>query len=307
MKTLETVSAVLASAQTCLMDTLPARTHQRPLLSRNITLILAPLLAALCWIAPAQEPAEPGFDHEHKQWTSVLAAVVHDDRVDYEALAKDHSALDQYLAKLTTTDRQDFAQWTKAQQLAFWINAYNAFTLQTVLMNYPLVDVDSLRDVGGKASGKVWKRKSLHLGQLIAASSNAEISLDDVLELALRQQFKDARVHAALCKGCLGSPTLRSSAFTSAALDKELDAAARAWLADSRRTKFDREQRRVEAADLFDTYREDFVREQGSVEAWIARYAPLDQRVWLAEPAGFERHALAFDWKLNDLERGEAK
>lgn len=289
------------------MDTLPVRTHQRPLLSRNITLILAPLLAALFWIAPAQEPAEPGFDHEHRQWTSVLAAVVRDDRVDYEALAKDHDTLDQYLAKLATVDAQDFARWTKPQQCAFWINAYNAFTLRAVLTNYPLVHVDSLRDIGGKASGKAWKQKSLHLGHLIAGSSSTEISLDDLLEVVLRPQFKDARVHASLCTSCLGSPALRSAAFTGAALDKELDAAARAWLADSRRTRFDSEHRRVEAAILFDTYREDFVRERGRVEAWIARYAPLDQRVWLEAPAGFERRSIAFDWKLNDLERGEDK
>lgn len=276
-------------------------------MSRSITLILAPLLAALCWFAPAQEPAEPGFDHEHSQWTGVLASIVHEDRVDYEVLARDHGTLDMYLAKLSTVDERDFAQWTKAQRCAFWINAYNAFTLQAVLLNYPLVDIDSLRDVGGKASGKVWKRKSLHVGHLIAENSSADISLDDVLELVLRPQFKDARVHAALCTSCLGSPALRRSAFTGTAVDKELDLAARAWLADSQRTKFDREHRRVEAASLFDTYREDFVRERGSVEAWIVRYAPLDQRAWLEEPAGFECRSIAFDWKLNDLERGEAK
>ena len=276
-------------------------------MSRSASLLLCLPIAAVCGALPAQEPAQPGFDHEHKQLTSVLSAVVHDDRVDYEALARDHAALDQYVAKLVTQDGNEFTQWTKAEQCAFWVNAYNAFTLQTVLVNYPLQDIDSLRDVGGDKSGKVWKQRTLRLGHLIPGQKSPEISLEELVELVLRPQFKDARVHSALCTGCLGSPALRPAAFSAPALDKELDSAARAWLADPRRTKYSRERKLVEASSVFDTYREDFVRDAGSVEAWIARFSPLGERAWMKEAGAFERKSLAFDWKLNDIDRTERR
>jgi hypothetical protein len=249
-----------------------------------------------------QEPAEPGFDHEHKQWTSVLAAHVHADRVDYAALARDRGVFDQYLAKLASQDRTEFAKWSKSERFAFWINAYNAFTVQAVLLNYPLQDIDSIRDVGGKQSGKIWKQRNLHLGQLIEDRAEAEISLEELLNLVLRPQFKDARVHAALCTSCLGSPALRAEAFRAADLDKQLDAAARAWLADPLRTRFSSQHKRVECSLALQTYREDFEHETGSVESWIKRYAPVSERVWLESAGELELRTLAFDWKLNDVE-----
>ncbi len=276
-----------------------------------MTRSLALLLLAVLWIGGpslrGQEPEPAAFDHDHGPWTRVLAAVVRDGRVDYETLARDRSDLDLYVTRLSTQSALDFARWTKPQQCAFWLNAYNAFTLQAVLANYPLLDMDSLRDVGGKESGKVWKQRRLPLGRLFGTGMEVELSLDDIVERILRPQFRDARVHAALCNSCLGSPALAPRAFTATGLDRELDGAAHAWLADPRRTIFSREHRRVEASIAFDTYRQDFARDQGSVEGWIARFAPRDQRTWLAEPAGFERRTLAFDWKLNDIELNGGK
>ena len=271
-------------------------------MSRFLLLILAPSLAFFAWLAAPQEPAEPGFDHEHKQWTSVLAACVHADRVDYAALAQNRGAFDQYLLKLTAQDAAEFSKWNRFEQFAFWINAYNAFTLQAVLLNYPLEEIDSLRDVGGKGSGKVWKQRNIHLGRLIPEHADADTSLDEMLNVVLRAHFKDARVHAALCTSCLGSPALRASAFSATDLDKQLDSAARAWLGDPLRTKFSKERKLVEASQVLDTYRDDFIRDSGNVDAWITRFAPLSERAWIEKTGGFERRTLPFDWKLNDVD-----
>jgi len=276
-------------------------------MNRQLWILVAPALAWLCGILPWQEPAKPGFDHEHALLTRVLSTHVRGDRVDYEALSRMRDGLDRYLSGLSAQDAKEFAGWTRNEQFAFWINAYNAFTLQTVLVNYPLEPLESLRDVDGAGSCSVWKRKSLHLGHLIADHGQAEISLDELRDKLLREKFKDARVHAALNNSCLGAPALRASAFTSAALDRELESAARAWLADPLRTKFDKAARSVEASAVFGEFREDFARESGSVEAWIARYAPTEDRIWIESPGqALTRTTLAFDWKLNDIER-EAK
>lgn len=275
---------------------------------RTLLNLFAPWILILsCWVFP-QEPARVGFDHEHGVLTRVLASHVHEDRVDYLELSRARGDLDMYLTSLTSQDALDFAQWSKPEQFAFWINAYNAFTLQAVLLNYPLDPLESLRDVGSKESGAVWKRKNLRLGHLLAGHPAAEISLDELLNLVLREKFKDARVHAALNNSCLGAPALRATAFSAAGLDRELDAAARAWMADPSRTKFEAATRSVAASVAFDNFQSDFVRESGSAQAWIARYAPLSERAWIEAPGKpLERKNLAFDWKLNDIERGAVK
>jgi hypothetical protein len=253
-----------------------------------------------------QEPAPVGFDHEHALFTRALEQHVRGERVDYTALSRTRADLDMYTARLLTQSAEEFALWSKTQQCAFWINAYNAFTLQAVLLHYPLEPLESLRDVGTKAGGTIWKRKDLHLGHLLADHPQREISLDELRDEVLRKKFKDARVHAAINNSCQGAPVLRAKAFTAAGLDRELDTAARAWLADPLRTKFSREQRSVEASLYFEQYGEDFARDSGSVEAWIVRYAPSEVRAWVALPgAELSRTVLPFDWKLNDVEASE--
>lgn len=270
---------------------------------QRLFLILLGCVSLLCCAAlRAQEPAQPGFDHEHALFTRVLARHATGDRLDYLALSRAHGDLDVYTAELCTLDAADFATWTKPQQCAFWMNAYNAFTLQAVLVNYPLEPLESLRDIGAKGSGGPWKRKNLQLGRLIANHAESAISLDELRD-HLRVRFKDARVHAALNNSCRGAPSLRASAFTAAGLERELDAAAHAWLADEQRTRFNRQTRSVEASMVFDTFREDFVRDAGSVEAWITRYAPASERAWIELPGeNLQRRTLAFDWRLNDVE-----
>ena len=95
-----------------------------------------------------------------------------------------------------------FARFTKPERLAFLVNAYNAFTLQAVLLAYPLDGVDSLRDVGGKGSGKAWKERTLRIGRLLPSHEGGLVSLDD-LRGALRTLFEDARVcTAVLASSC---------------------------------------------------------------------------------------------------------
>jgi hypothetical protein len=275
----------------------------------SLAFLFAALLAPLLSDARVQEPAQPGFDHEHRLWSKVLAEFTSGDRVDYLELSRNRAELDRYLLGLTAVDAVEFGAWTKEQRCAFWINAYNAFTVQAALANYPLegpAETASLRDVGGKASGKVWRERNLRLGRLIPGEDSQDVSLDEIVERALRPQFKDARVHAALTNGCLGSPALRRDAFSAVELDRQLTAAARAWIADPLRTRFSKQERVVEASIVFTACREDFVREAGSVEAWIMRHAPLEERTRLGPEGELEYRPLAYDWRLNDVER-EAK
>jgi uncharacterized protein DUF547 len=263
-------------------------------------LLLAPALAL-------QDPApghrfDPGFDPAHERWTRVLAQHVHGDRFDYKALQGNRGELDLYLLELGAVDAAQFRDWPREEQYAFWINAYNAFTVHKVLQSYPL---KSLRDVGGAGSGKVWDERFIPLAQLteLGEGPAAKLSLNDIENKLLRPKFKDARVHAAIHCASLGCPPLRNAAFTAEGLDAQLDASARAWLADRARNRFDREKGLVEVSKVFSWFKEDFVRDAGSVEKWIARYAPPAPAEWLGAAPEVKLQYVEYDWALNDLER----
>ncbi|MBK8178721.1 MAG: DUF547 domain-containing protein [Planctomycetes bacterium] len=270
----------------------------------SLALCLAALLSGWFGASAPQEPARPGFDHEHGLWSKVLAEFVVEGRVDYLELSKRTADLDRYAQELCTVEPSDFANWTKEQRLAFWLNAHNAFALQAMLLHYPLENLDSPRDIGGKHSGKVWKERNLRLGRLVPGLSTADLSLEELVERVLRPQFKDARVHAALTNGCLGAPALGRQAFTAKEVDRELTAAARAWIADPLRTRFSKTEPVVEASVTFEACRADFAREAGSVEAWILSHASLEEKIRLGAGVELAYRPLAYDWRLNDVERG---
>lgn len=267
-------------------------------LARLLSLIF--VAAGLC-CATAQEPAPSGeFDQTHALWTQVLGRGVKGDRFDYKKLGENRDELDRYLMTLVHVTPEEFKGWTREQQYAFWINAYNAFTVQIVLQNYPL---KSIKDIGGEGSGKVWDDRFIRLGALFPDAGGEKISLNDIEHKLLRPKFKDARVHAAINCASIGCPPLRAEAFTADGLDDQLDAQVRTWLADSRRTHYDAKTRTVEASELFNWFGEDFVRDAGSVEAWIARYAPSSEAAWMKQSGKIERQAIPYDWTLNDVPR----
>ncbi len=109
----------------------------------SLALCLAALLSGWFGASAPQEPARPGFDHEHGLWSKVLAEFVVEGRVDYLELSKRTADLDRYAQELCTVEPSDFANWSKEQRLAFWLNAHNAFALQAMLLHYPLENLDS--------------------------------------------------------------------------------------------------------------------------------------------------------------------
>ncbi|MFT5479034.1 MAG: hypothetical protein ACI8Y8_004407 [Planctomycetota bacterium] len=238
------------------------------------------------------------FDQHHTTFSHVLAHHVHGDRVDYAALLKERDGLDQYTATLEQVPRADFDRWSEDQRFAFWVNAYNAYTLQTVIDHYP---VDSIRDIRKGFTG-VWDIKFIKLGGLSVTSSKENISLNHIEHEILRKEFSDARVHAAVNCASIGCPPIAGAAFDAEHLDQQLTAQVHAWLADPARTRFDREGGRLELSKIFDWFGEDFKRDAGSVRAWVQRYTTGEDATWLASTDKVKIRHLDYSWKLNDTE-----
>ncbi len=229
------------------------------------------------------------MDPSHAKLQKVLDGAVVAGRVDYAALKASPQALDAYLAEVASTS---LAGLTPAETKAFWINAYNALTLDLVADNYPL---GSIRDLDG---GKPWSTRRFRV-------AGKDLTLDDIEHEILRP-LGDPRIHAAVNCASIGCPPLAERVFTAVGLDAELDAASRRWAATA--TLKDGV---LTLNRIFDWYGEDFVPAygkarldipgvDGKAEAaanFIAAYAP--EKAEALRKGGYRVVYAEYDWGLN--------
>jgi len=245
------------------------------------------------------------FDHAYKSWDDLLKKHVryvengNASRVSYAGLVKDHAALKSVLAEFSKVPKSEFDTWSKPQQQAFLINAYNAFTVEKILTRYP--DIKSIRDFG-TVFGNPWKDKFFTL-------LGEPAYLDKIEHEILRKEgvYDDPRVHVAVVCASIGCPMLRNEAFLPEKLDAQLDDAMRRFFSDRTRNRYNPETRRLEVSKIFDWYGKDF--EKGhkgyaSVKATAGKYAELladrpEDRALVRDQKA-EVAFLDYDWSLND-------
>ena len=248
------------------------------------------------------------FDHAHAALTTLLKkhVVVIDGgkstKVKYAELKKDQPQLKTYLDSLSSVKESDFNAWSKAQQMAFLINAYNAFTLELILQNYP---VKSIKDIGGTFDNR-WKRKFFKLfGQ--------DFYLDKIEHEMLRKagSYNEVRVHYAANCASIGCPALREEAYVADRLDAQLEEQAVRFLSDRSRNRFSKG--KLEVSMIFNWFKEDWTSGYkgfdgktpaiASREDYFARYAklladsPADQQTITEKKAGISHPD--YDWSLN--------
>jgi len=259
---------------------------------RQAILVAAALAMLLCTVSiPPLRAAEscPPFDHDHSAWTDLLRRWVSDGRVDYTAwLREGRQPLAAYLAALSATCASDYQTWSDAQRLAFWINTYNAFTVELILDNYPLA---SIRKIGW-LPGAAFRKQFIPMPGL----KGRTVSLNDIEHDTIRADFADARIHFALVCASRSCPPLRAEAYRGADLDRQLADQARIFLGDASKNRFDAAAKTLYLSAIFDWFAADFRAAAGSVQAFVAPYMG-DPRA--AEP-GVRIEFLDYDWSLND-------
>jgi hypothetical protein len=246
------------------------------------------------------------FDHQHATWTALLRkhVVVLDGgkatQVRYAGFAADRAALQTYLTTLSSVNAAMFEAFTKPQQMAFLINAYNAYTVELILTRYP--KLASIKDLGSLLQSP-WKKEFVPL-------LGKTMSLDGIEHgvLRARGRYDDPRIHFAVNCASIGCPALREEAFVAERLDAQLEEQARRFMSDRSRNRWNAAKQQLEVSKIFDWYGEDFrLGHKGimSLAAFCARYAdqladaPTDRERIRAMTAkiGF----LDYDWKLNDV------
>ena len=268
--------------------------------------ILVCLFAVLFLMSASKVQA---FDHQHLMLTQVLSEVVKlspnkkQTRVDYAQLFKQPEPLNQYLAQLSSVKQSEYQLWTDDEQLSFLINAYNSFTLQLIIQNYPKFQsgkVESIKDLGSFFSSP-WKQSFFTL-------LGKKRHLDNIEHDMIRVWFERPRIHVSLVCAAVSCPPLRNQAFVADKLEQQLDDQMSQFLSDDQRNTIKLNDNRVYLSSIFKWYGEDFEKgQQGftSLKDLINLYQTdmaddPQQLTWL-QKQDFDIRYLDYDWRLNDI------
>jgi hypothetical protein len=242
----------------------------------------------------------------HDEWNTLLSRHVkpinsgHSSAVVYAAIQQDRTILTDYLNQLSLITQAEFDAWDKASQLAFLINAYNAWTVELILTKYP--DLDSIKDLGGFFSSP-WDKSFIPL-------LGKTRSLNDIEHKLIRgsDRYNDPRIHFAVNCASIGCPALREEAYTGAKLELQLTEQTEPFHADSSRNYAKGDS--LYLSSIFKWYGDDFAkgfRNTHSIEAFLLLYSNTDKGVLTLTPA--QRQAaekqqldiefLDYDWSLN--------
>ncbi|HET9252072.1 MAG TPA: DUF547 domain-containing protein [Candidatus Eisenbacteria bacterium] len=238
----------------------------------------------------------------HGDWDDLLRRHVRGDRIDYDGFQRDGSQLRRYLDSL-----RDLGLPSQEDEIALWINAYNAATIDLIVRER-LARGGRLRSI--KDIPSAWSRPRWRI-------AGAERSLDEIEHEILRGRFREPRIHFALVCASRSCPALRPSAYRGAFLDAQLDSAARAFVRDPSRNRFDPADGSIRISKIFEWYAKDFVglardetlermygRERGAMVAYAARY--LDGPTAARLRSSKVRVTFSpYDWSLNSAGNAE--
>ena len=255
-------------------------------MSRWIGAVFLLVILAGCSITPRTfQPIDPIASDRvsHQAWDKIAQAHVHDGQVDYSAIQAS-SHLDGYLGELNRIDPAKLP--TRQHQLAFWINAYNAFAVKGILDHYSPMTL--------------WGRYRYFIGRDYQVGG-ASINLYDLERQVLIEQFHEPLMHFAIVCASTSCPKLQSWAYQPDQLEQQLDLVARAFINDPTRNRFDRTQKVASLSMIFQWFEKDFADAAGSVLAYIARYVNDPELTKdLAQP-GYRIEFLEYDWSLNGI------
>ncbi|UCH95581.1 MAG: DUF547 domain-containing protein [Candidatus Aminicenantes bacterium] len=244
---------------------------------KKITFLII-ILVVWCPVLTAGET--PGL---HTTWDHLLQKYVKNGMVDYRGFARDAKVLDNYLAKL---EKEDISAYSPEQELAFWINAYNAFTVKLILNHYPIKSIKKISNPWGR---RVWK---------VAGQT---LSLDHIEHKILRKELKEPRIHFAVVCASIGCPDLQDFAFTADKIEEQLALVARRFFASSKHfyIKKDGGAVIIYTSKIFSWFGDDFGKNKEERIAFMQPYLdkPTADKIKKAKLVKFKY--LDYNWNLN--------
>jgi uncharacterized protein DUF547 len=264
--------------------------------STFLTVVVSAALLAAQQFTPA-----PGAEPLHRPLDQILDTNVRDGLVYYRALKGDRGRLDRYVSSLNVTPAV-YQGWSKAQQMAFWVNAYNAVVLQTVINNYPLRS--TINQVPG-----AFDRNTVR-------AAGRGVTLDQI-EKTILPGFKEPRLFLALGRGARGGGRLRSEAYTGERLDKQLADIQSEFVTSRHLYRFDRLTNQISITPILSWREADFVAAYDKADPVYAQRSPIERAIIafitpsllpmekdLIKKNEFRIVFHEMDWRLNDLTGG---
>lgn len=243
------------------------------------------LFIGLALIGSCQESL--AFDQAHRGWGEILKTYTEDGFVDYSALKESGGGLESYLKAVENVSNDEYTGWSKDEKAAFWINAYNAFTIHTIIDHYPKKSIKKIPNV--------WDEKRF-------ATLGQKWSLNQIEHEILRKEFSEPRIHFALVCASLGCPTLKDEPYTASDLNSQLDSQVRDFLADTAKARYDEKKDTLWLSPIFKWYREDFEKAGGIIvflQTKGKHYLPPDIEGKVNPRTKISW--LGYDWGLNDV------
>ena len=272
-----------------------------------LTVVLALAMAHPSLPAAQSSDTVPAL---HASYDQLLDVNVRDGFVYYRALRSTRGGLDRYIASLNVPEAT-YSRWSREERLAFWLNAYNAILLQTVINHYPIqgkspaYPASSIRQVPGAFD----RTKHRIAGRALAL---------DEIEKGILSEFRDPRVYLALGRGAAGSGRLRSEAFTGARLAAQLEAVQAEFVSNGAMLRIDRAEDVMSVTPIISWREAEFIAayDKGP-EGPFARRSPVERAVLafitphllrlereFVEKNTFRVVFHQMDWRLNDLTGG---
>ena len=255
-------------------------------------MLAAALVASVLVVVTVPSPA---FDHA--VFDVLLRRHVTAGLVDYDAFARSPE-FRAYLERLASARLEGLPD---PERLAFWINAYNAWTIEQINAHEERRSIRNINKSLGVLSLKgPWSEKMVR-------AAGRTLSLDDVEHEIIRRQFDEPRIHFALVCAALGCPPLRSEAYAGEQLEEQLEDQARAFLRGSPlKNRVDVANRTVWASPILIWYKEDFGGDDESLGRFLARYWPEGPKRALLLSGAFRLRKTDYDWSLNNVDEGHS-
>jgi hypothetical protein len=278
-------------------------------------------VAAITASAQAQrdwEPLEPvktaGMEgagaFSYDDYAHTLATYVDEmGMVYYKGLKENRAKLDAFVASMGQLDRSTLDTWTEPEQIAFWINAYNAITLRSIIDHYPikasfgkslLYPKNSIRQISG-----VWKKKTWLV-------TGREMTLDEIEHKVLRKQYDEPRIHVALVCAAMGCPPLLAEPYDGDRLDEQFADRTERFLDNPLKFRIEADKKRVYLSPIFKWFGEDFLNNYGTEEEFsehserkravlnfVKDFVSDESRHYL-ETEEYSLKFESYDWSLNE-------
>lgn len=240
------------------------------------------LLVFSCGVAGFAAPAWSESRVDHSLYAELLKDYVKNGVVDYQGFKNEEAKLDRYLKVLEETHPEALP---RNEQFAFYVNAYNAWTIKLILGAYP--GIKSIKDLGSLFKSP-WKKK-------IPRIDGEVITLDNIEHDILRPRFKDQRIHFAVNCASKSCPPLRSEPYRGDVLDRQLTEMTAAFINNPEHNRL--QGNTLFVSSIFKWYAEDF---NEDIVGFFTKYARGELREKLMKNAGeIAVEYLDYDWSLN--------